>query len=146
MFRFIGIAIGVAVGVWLALRRRPPLGGGGPGAPKTHTTIVIGGSASAPRITGLPERLVAQRGKHLLWDISNTTGAPQEISLRGFKERTNPGAPPPLERTDVDRTVRAGQSAEIRDRVRGNATAGTYKYDIWLNGVLAVDPDVVIYE
>ena len=145
MFRFIGIAVGVAVGVWLALRRRLPVGGG-PRSPKTRTTIVIGGSPSAPRITQLPELLRAPRREPLVWDIRNHTGAPQEISLRGFKERTNPGAPPPLEKRDVDRSVRAGQSAEIRDRVRGNAAAGTYKYDIWLNGVLAVDPDVVIYE
>lgn len=146
MFRLIGVAVAIGIGVWALLRRRP----GGAAIVrepiKTRTTIVIGGTASAPTITRQPERLVAVRGHQLIWDIENTTGATQEISLRGFRKQDHPPGGPPVEKNDADRTIQAGSIAQITDRVRGDAVRGTYKYDIWLNKALAVDPDVVIYE
>jgi hypothetical protein len=145
MIQWLGVVVAVGLGVVALLRLRKPHGGGGY-ATRTRTTIVIGGTASAPAIVRQPERLAARRGEELVWDISNTSGAPQEISLRGFKDQHNPGAPQPVEKNDSDRTVRIDQNGEIRDRVRGQARGGTYKYDIWLNSALAVDPEVVIYE
>jgi hypothetical protein len=144
MFRFLAVAAAVAVGVWAVLRRARSQPAAGPF--RTSTTIVIGGTAAAPAITRLPERLVARRGDELVWNVRNDTGATQEISLRGFTGAGDPAAQPPLEKTDADRRLHAGPAGAIRDRVRANAAAGTYKYDIWLNGQLAVDPEVVIYE
>lgn len=143
MFRLLIAAAAVAVGAWALLRKKGLLHG----HPRTtRTTIVIGGSASHPVITREPTTLNAHRGEELIWDVRNETNAPQEISLRNFKRRGEPPPGPPLEKSDDQRKVRVDQTAELRDRVRGNAKGGTYKYDIHLNGQVAVDPDVVIWE
>jgi hypothetical protein len=113
---------------------------------KTRTTIVIGGSAGAPIITRLPERLVAARGDELSWDVENETGEEQEISLEKFVRAQGPPKEPPLTKSDVERRVKAGSTGAIRDKVRDYAEAGSYKYSIWLNGKEAVDPEVVIKE
>lgn len=113
---------------------------------KTSTTIVIGGSPEAPVITAEPEQLVARRAHDLEWLIENTSGRAQEISLVGFSHTGGAPLPHPLEKSDHDRKTTLETSGVIRDRVRGNAAAGTYKYEIWLNGAMAVDPEVVIRE
>ena len=150
MFRFLGLAalIGAA---WALFRRKPRRHGSGGGPPqpeqRTRTAIVIGGSATAPVITLLPQRLSARRGAELTWDVTNRTGASQEISLEKFTRVSGP--PPahaPLTKSDAERRVRTDSAAIITDRVRGNASGGTYKYSIWLNGSEAVDPEIVIQE
>lgn len=113
---------------------------------KTSTTIVIGGSATAPVITTEPEQLVARRGNELEWLVENTSGRAQEIALVGFSPANGSAASHPLEKPDADRKTTLETTGTIRDRVRGNAAAGTYKYEIWLNGAMAVDPEVVIRE
>lgn len=148
MFRLLSVAalIGVA---WAMFRRRPKTqeaAGHMKDTKKTRTTIVIGGSAGAPVVTRLPERLVAARGDELLWDVENETGAAQEISLEKFIRASGPPKEPPLTKSDADRRIQASSTGTIRDKVRDYAEGGTYKYSIWLNGKEAVDPEILIKE
>lgn len=140
MFRLIGFAVAAAVGAWLVVRRKRF----GPPKPRTSTTIVIGGSGQHPIITRQPDTLVAKRGQELVWEIRNETNDAQTIGLRGFGKKDPPPAGPLFGNKET--SVPAGRTGEIRDRVTGTAVRGTYKYSIFLNGVEAVDPDVIIYE
>ncbi len=113
---------------------------------KTNTTIVIGGRPEAPAITNEPEQIVARRASELEWRVENASGREQEIALINFSRTSGPQTGHPLEKDDRNRKARVDRNGVIHDRVRGNATPGTYKYEIWLNGVMAVDPEVVIRE
>lgn len=111
----------------------------------TRTSIVIGGTPDRPIVTRLPERLIGGRGTELAWEIENVSGAVQEISLVKFTDETGAGHNP-LDKPDPDRKARPDHTAVIRDRIKQNAVFGVYKYEIWLNGAMAVDPEVEIKE
>ncbi len=144
MFRLLGLA--ALIGVAWALFRRKPRGAAPPHGRKTETTMVIGGTPTAPIVTQHPEPLDANTGDKLEWEVINRSGGPQEISLEKFNRKGSPAGRPPLERTDAERRVRTGGTAVIKDRVRPNAQGGSYKYSIFLNGAEAVDPDIEIHE
>ncbi len=144
MFRLLGLA--ALIGAAWALFRRKPRGVAPPHGRKTDTTIVIGGTPTAPIVTQHPEPLDANTGDKLEWEVINRSGGTQEISLEKFNRKGSPAGRPPLERTDADRRVRTGGTAVIKDRVRANAQGGSYKYSIFLNGAEAVDPDIEIHE
>jgi hypothetical protein len=137
MFRFLIVAAAVAAGAWALIRKhfKPE---------KTHTTIVIGGAPSNPVITQQPETLYARPGRLLTWQVQNNNAAPQKIELRGFRKDNIPGGSRAAD--DTGATVPAGDTDRLSTRVHGNARKGDYKYDIDLNGQLALDPDVVIWE
>lgn len=111
----------------------------------TRTTIVIGGTPDQPAITRLPERLVGRRGTEFEWEIENASGRPQEIALAGFSDERG-AKQSPLQKSDTERRTTPDKNGVIRDRVRDDAGPGVYKYEIWLNGGLAVDPEVEIKE
>jgi hypothetical protein len=111
----------------------------------TRTTIVIGGAPDRPVVTRLPDRLVGARGTEFVWEVENNSGAVQEISLERFTDQSG-AKHDPLDKRDPERRARPDKVDVIRDRVRQNAAAGVYKYEIWLNGALAVDPEVEIKE
>ena len=143
MFRVLIAAAAIAAGFWALLRRK----GGAPRCtPKLDTTIVIGGSAHNPTIIEKPDTLCASAKKPdtLSWMVSNKTQASQRIDLTGFKKDNKPNGPRAAD--DIGDNIPAGGTKTIRTDVKGKAKKGDYKYNIELNGALAVDPDVVIWE
>lgn len=145
MLRLLGLAALIAA-AWAVWRRKARFVG--PRVSRPRTRIVIGGTATEPRITQPTPDLVATYGEHVFWDITNDSGAPQEICLKKFVRKGAPAKERPLEKEDHQRCRTVEATGEIKDmiRPRGSAEKGIYKYSIFLNGNEAVDPDIEIYD
>lgn len=131
-----------AVLLWKRYRRGP---GGGTGAmPSTlEATIILGGTPAAPIVAQCPAVLDAKRGEQIRWKILDPEVTGAEVWLTNFKPKGSSTKKDPLDGPD-DRRKNKHQPREIRDKVKRAADEGKYDYEIWLNGRMAADPDIII--
>jgi hypothetical protein len=141
MNRWIVLAAVAFFGVLLRfLRGKPPLGP--PAA--IHVTIIVSGPSGVWTATQRPDKFKARKGDKIVWDIEFEKGAEGvEVSLRNFKHKEKPHIPDPFEGNVNDRKNRP-DTKKIRDKVKSHAETGPYKYDIHLDGRLALDPEIMI--
>jgi hypothetical protein len=141
MKRWIVLAAVALFGVLLRLfRGKPPLG-----PPATiNVIIIVSGSPGNWNATQRPDEFEARRGDKIVWDIEFDKGAEGvEVSLRNFKHKKKPNIPDPFD-GDVRNRKNRPDPKKIRDKVKGHAETGPYKYDIHLDGKLALDPEIMI--
>jgi hypothetical protein len=120
-------------------------GSGGSGAmpSKLEAEIVLGGTASQPTVHVCPDPLDAMWGQKIRWTIRDPQNTGAEVWLTGFKPKGSSTKKDPLVGPDQDRKNKANPK-EIRDKVKRGADEGKYDYEIWLNGRMAADPDIII--
>ena len=145
MFRLLGLAALIAA-AW-ALWRRQPQTGGAVRVSNTRVKIVIEGTPDAPRIKEPVADMSATFNEPVFWEVVNQSGAPQDICLVQFIRKGTPAKVPPLVKSDPQRCDHVVTTRVIPDTVRpqGDAEVGLYKYNINLNGKLALDPDLEIW-
>jgi len=119
--------------------------------PKTvGATFIVGTKGpSNHRFSGItqwPERIVAKRGYKVVWVILNTTSAPITVKLGKYRLVNIRGLRNPLSVAPrgLTVTIPPGDSGTISAQIPKNARRGLYYYDIFLNGAIALDPELEI--
>ncbi len=87
-------------------------------------------------------KLYAKETHRLLWKIENNTGRAVDVSLRNFKP-AKPGSQDPLTNPANERRNFPNPD-EIRDTVKPKANCGNFKYDVYVDGVMKLDPDLEV--
>lgn len=105
---------------------------------RLETTIFVTAGPTVPE----PVALRGCEGDQVVWRIESSIG-PVEVWIPNFKHDGNPGVRDPLEGPNAGRKNPPGQTT-IRDRIKRGAQTGRYKYDIYVNGKLALDPDLEV--
>ena len=106
-------------------------------------TIVLGGTPEHPRVQDCPKLLIAARNQRIVWHIDDRAGTNAEVWVTTFK-RKNGGEPEdPLAGPPGNRKAK-GHLQKIRETVKADATAVVFEYEVWLNGKMAVDPEIQI--
>jgi hypothetical protein len=132
------VAAGIAAGLLYRRFRRKPRHGAVP--KKLDVTITLGGTAQNPTVDACPLDIVAAPGDHVRWTISDPGSTGAEVWLKGFRLKGTPTHKDLFDGPDASRKGRT----EIRDKVKRNAEVNHYDYEVWLNGRLAADPDILI--
>lgn len=132
------VAAGIAAGLLYRRFRRKPRHGAVP--KNLDVTIVLGGSAQKPQVDACPPDIVAAPGDRVHWKISDPNATGAEVWLKGFRLK---GTSTKKDLFDGADDARKGKR-EIRDKVKRNAPVDHYDYEVWLNGNLAADPDILI--
>lgn len=136
-------AAGVAAAlVWKRFGHR--FAGGPRQMSKLDATIVLGGTASNPTVRVCPDPLDAEWGQQIRWTIQDPGNTRAVVWLTGFKPKGSSSKRDPLVGPDQDRKKQG--HGQIRDVVKRGAEKGLYDYEIWLNGQLAADPDLMVRE
>ena len=107
--------------------------------------IVLSGSGDDCGVTTVPTRIDgANRGQSIHWRVVNNCDDAVTVTVDNFKHRdANDQIKTPLDILAAPE-VPGNQQRVLRARVRQGADLGTYKYDILMDGQVAVDPDLII--
>jgi hypothetical protein len=119
--------------------------GGGPMHSRLEATIILGGTAANPTVHVCPDPLDARWGQQVRWKIVDPQNTRAEVWLTGFKPKGTSMGNDPLEGPDHGRK-NTHTPHEIKDKVKRGSQRGLYDYEIWLNGRMAADPDIMIRE
>ena len=111
---------------------------------KLDATIILGGTPSHPTVRVCPDPLEAEWGQQIRWTIQDPGHTGAEVWLTGFKPKGSSTKRDPLVGPEQSRRTTGG--SQIRDVVKRGAEKGLYDYEIWLNGQLAADPDLMVRE
>jgi hypothetical protein len=101
-------------------------------------SVFVSRDASGVSVLGVtPSTLRAYRTDEVVWDlISNVDNV--KVEVKNFTlttKRLPPGAKPPK---GGHTTTKKG--ARIKEKVETDTDIGNFKYEIWLDGVMAFDP------
>jgi hypothetical protein len=134
--------VGAAVLVLAYLVYTASRGRGGATArpPVLETWIVIDPGPTGPVVRD-PAPLCGRKNDRLLWHVVNNTGRPVDVSLPHFKLHGNPNDP--LKGSPGARRNHPNPD-EIHDKIKENPERGIYKYDIWVDNVMRLDPDLEV--
>ncbi len=110
-------------------------------------TIELADRGGSCKVQTGPDRIEgAERNNHIIWTVTNGCGSTAEVGVGNFKHLDQGSRPKnPLELRPFP-AIPAGESGNIRGRVRvlPNDDLGTYKYDVLINGAVELDPELVI--
>lgn len=134
----LAVAAGLAALMWNRYRRKPALVGAMPS--QLEATIVLGGTPAEPTVQVCPDPLCAAPGEDIRWTIQDPQNTEAEVWLTGFKPKGSNTKNDPLVGPERNRM----HKKTIVDRVSPAARKGLYDYEIWLNGKMAADPDILI--
>ncbi len=114
-----------------------------PAEPKSEGRTSYKVTVTPPKRNGIGP--YAYPGDLLVWDVVGNGRA--EVSLRGFKRKGKAKGDSTLKLMGEAAHRRTGtRNGRIIDGVRLDAGKGNYKYDILIDGKLALDPDLQIRE
>lgn len=117
---------------------KPSTTGVGHTSAPAEALIVLDDSGGTCHVTYKTERVYANRGQIIHWQINNNCGSDQTVSLADF---TNGD---PLDTAPHVRTVPARDSRPLVAVVKVAAAYGTFPYAIYLGQTKQTDPDIVI--
>lgn len=137
----VGVLVGL--GVLVILVAAPPQ------SPQINASFTLDENGQGVCSVVVPPDVMsgARRGSPLVWTITNQCGSGVQVSVGNFKHRNAGDAPknPLVGQPQI--SVGSGASSDMRGAVRGDLSdndLGTYKYDILINGAVALDPELIV--
>jgi hypothetical protein len=110
--------------------------------------IVIGpGSDGACVVTTSPADIhSAKRNYKIRWDVTNNCDGTRTVTVGNFKHENDENRRKDPIRIDKVDNVASNGTGVIEGRIKGikDEDLGTYKYDVLIDGVVAVDPKIDI--
>ncbi|MFQ5740779.1 MAG: hypothetical protein ACE5JX_17385 [Acidobacteriota bacterium] len=116
-------------------------------ASRIERTIALGQDEQGQCIVTASPTLIrsAKRNFRIVWNVVNQCQEPVTVGVGNFKLKRNNRPGNPLE-LGSSPTVPAGGTSRLEGRVKvlPSSQLGTYKYDILLDGTVAVDPELEV--
>ena len=101
-------------------------------------------SLPVPYVQQRPAKIKARRKNDVLWGVLNISGAKVKLSLKNFQLLGGSAATPLKFNTNQPLALNHMKVGCIKAKVKDAAAIGTYKYDIYLDGRCALDPELEI--
>jgi len=115
-----------------------------------HTAVIVlydSIDADGQRFTTAavaPDILPCSKGGDVVWQVMNNSIARHNVRVSGFRKNPKKNHPSTKDPDDVD--VDPGKTAPIPMKVdsKGVETLDRFKYNVYVNGILALDPELEV--